>query len=159
MKPLKSLTKFKKILIVDDEPYNLLGLKIMLQQAIKGSFKAMDLKAEGDVDSEGQTLTRETSDIHKATNGQEAVDAVVEAFQNGTYTYGVIFMDCSMPVMDGFEASDKIKNFFRLKKLPQPMIVAVTGHAEEEYIKKAWRYQMDELIPKPVNVEVLKDLL
>ena len=39
------------------------------------------------------------------------------------------------------------------------MIVAVTGHAEQEYITKAWRYQMDELMPKPVSVEVLKDLL
>lgn len=39
------------------------------------------------------------------------------------------------------------------------MIVAVTGHSEEEYIKKAWRYQMDELMPKPVNVMTLKLLL
>jgi|TARA_B110000285_G_C14881327_1_gene494054 YesN/AraC family two-component response regulator len=39
------------------------------------------------------------------------------------------------------------------------MIVAVTGHSEDEYIKKAWRYQMDELIPKPVNVKVLKALI
>ena len=38
----------QKILIVDDEPYNLLGLKIMLQQTIKGCFDGLMLKAEGD---------------------------------------------------------------------------------------------------------------
>ena len=69
-------TLAQKILIVDDEPYNLLGLKIMLQQTIKGSFKNLDLKAEGDANPDGEVFTRDTADIHKATNGQEAVDAI-----------------------------------------------------------------------------------
>jgi CheY-like chemotaxis protein len=42
---------------------------------------------------------------------------VKKAYEDGKFSYGVIFMDCSMPVMDGFEASDQIKNFFTLKKL------------------------------------------
>lgn len=65
---------------MDDEPYNLLGLKIMLQQTIKGQFSNLDLKAEGDTGPDGQILTADTADIHKATNGQEAVDAVKRAF-------------------------------------------------------------------------------
>jgi CheY-like chemotaxis protein len=32
------------------------------------------------------------------------------------------------------------------------MIVACTGHTEQEYIKKAWANQMDELVPKPINL-------
>ena len=111
------------------------------------------------MDYEGIPNSPESSDIHKATNGQEAVDKVKTAFEEGKYSYGLIFMDCSMPVMDGYEASDQIKNYFAEKKIAQPMIVAVTGQAEQEYIMKAWRYQMDELIPKPVSVEVLKELL
>jgi hypothetical protein len=59
----------KKILIVDDEPYNLLGLKIMLQQTIKSQFQNLDLQAEGDTGPDGYIYTRDTSDIHKATNG------------------------------------------------------------------------------------------
>ena len=39
------------------------------------------------------------------------------------------------------------------------MIVAITGHVEEEYIKKAWTHEIDEVIAKPVNPVVLKDLL
>ena len=39
------------------------------------------------------------------------------------------------------------------------MIVACTGHTEEEYIKKAWRYEIDEVVPKPTNIQVIKEIL
>ena len=35
------------------------------------------------------------------------------------------------------------------------MIVACTGHTEEEYIKKAWAHQMDEVVAKPVSIIVI----
>ena len=65
-------------------------------------------------------------------------------------------MDCSMPIMNGYEASDAIRSFIRNKNFLQPMIVACTGHTEQEYIKKAWVHQMDEVVAKPMNVEVIK---
>ena len=64
-----------------------------------------------------------------------------------------------MPIMDGYEASDKIRNYQRVNFLQQPMIVACTGHSEDEYVKKAWRHQMDEVIAKPANIEVIRCLL
>ena len=39
------------------------------------------------------------------------------------------------------------------------MIVACTGHTENEYIKKAWRHSIDEVIAKPANIEVVRVLL
>jgi YesN/AraC family two-component response regulator len=39
------------------------------------------------------------------------------------------------------------------------MIVACTGHTEEEYIKKAFFSKMDEVICKPTNVKVVKEIL
>lgn len=39
------------------------------------------------------------------------------------------------------------------------MIVACTGHTETEYIKKAWRHQMDEVVPKPANISIIKSIL
>jgi YesN/AraC family two-component response regulator len=39
------------------------------------------------------------------------------------------------------------------------MIVACTGHTEEEYVKKAFIHLMDEVIPKPLNVLIIKELL
>ena len=68
-------------------------------------------------------------------------------------------MDCSMPIMDGYTAADKIRKFVKSVNLEQPMIVALTGHIEEEYIKKAWIHQMDEVIPKPTNVQIINEIL
>ena len=39
-------------------------------------------------------------------------------------------MDCSMPVMNGYEASIAIRNYVKNKNIMQPMIVACTGHTE-----------------------------
>ena len=39
------------------------------------------------------------------------------------------------------------------------MIVACSGHTEDEYIQKAWRHHIDELLPKPANVKILKEIL
>ena len=38
------------------------------------------------------------------------------------------------------------------------MIVACTGHIEEEFIKKAWLHDIDEILPKPVNIDILQDI-
>jgi CheY-like chemotaxis protein len=54
-----------------------------------------------------------------------------------------------MPIMDGYTATDKIRS---LKNIQQPMIVACTAHSETEYIKKAFRHQMDEVVAKPANI-------
>ena len=63
-----------------------------------------------------------------------ALDKVKEAFSKKKYSYGLIFMDCSMPIMNGYEAAEQIRNFIRQNNLLQPMIIACTGHTEEEYI-------------------------
>ena len=51
-------------------------------------------------------------------------------------SYGVIFMDCSMPILDGFESTDRIRKYLTStgSDTPQPRIIALTGHTEKEYI-------------------------
>jgi CheY-like chemotaxis protein len=72
----------RKILIVDDEPYNLIALKIMLSKC---------------------GIPEEL--IDRAYNGQEAYEMVQKAFKLKQFSYGLIIMDCSMPIMDGYEAT------------------------------------------------------
>ena len=97
--------------------------------------------------------------VDRAYNGLEAFSKVKQGFELGTHVYGLVLTDISMPVMDGYELSEEIRNYYRKLNVPQPMIVACTGHVEEEFIKKAWTYEIDEVISKPVNPDVLKDLL
>ena len=106
-------------MIVDDEPYNILGLKIVLKQSGYPHIHTI---------------------IDSAHNGQDALDLVISTYKEGKQSYGLIFMDFSMPIMDGYTASEKIRKFIKSTKVQQPMIVACTGHTEEEYIKKAFLY-------------------
>ena len=68
-------------------------------------------------------------------------------------------MDASMPVLNGYQATDAIREFMRNNNLLQPRVVGCTGHTEEEYIQKAWKHQFDEIVPKPVNAELIKTIL
>ena len=133
-----NMIRNRRILIVDDEPYNLLTLKIMLPLA---SFKEINEL------------------VDEALNGQEAVQKVKKAYQDGKFSYGLIIMDCNMPIMDGFEATDNIRHYIRKRKLLQPMIVACTGHTEDEFMQKAWHHQIDEFLHKPTNIESLRQIL
>ena len=129
-----------RILIVDDEPYNLISLKIILEAADKRGIMKDII-------------------VDEAINGEKAYKKVKEGFTSQKYQYGLIFMDCSMPIMDGYEATDKIRKFQHTHCLNQPMIVACTGHTETEYIKKAWKHQMDEVVAKPANTSIISMIL
>ena len=98
------------------------------------------------------------STVDRAYNGLEGLNKVKDSFMEGNHIYGLIITDISMPVMDGYEASREIREFYQCNQVPQPMIIACTGHVEEQYIKKAWIHQIDEVLPKPIKSEVLRDI-
>ena len=64
-----------------------------------------------------------------------------------------------MPIMDGYESAKCIRQFYKESNIQQPKIIACTGHIEPEYIKKAWEHEMDEVVAKPVPVEVIAAVL
>ena len=107
--------------MVDDEPFNILGMQLILKMI-------------------GPKLIHNIVDI--AHNGMEALDCVKANHYNDNdkCCYGLIFMDLSMPIMNGYEATDKIREFIQRKNLPQPQIIALTGHSHEDYIMKCWRH-------------------
>ena len=61
--------------------------------------------------SEDQSILKK---VVTRNNGQEAVDAIKEAHIQGSIQYSLILMDCSMPVLDGYQASDQIKKYLKL---------------------------------------------
>jgi two-component system, sensor histidine kinase len=68
-------------------------------------------------------------------NGLSALNKIKQNVeQTGSCKYDLILMDCNMPIMDGYESSIAIRKFFQSKGLPQPVIIAVTGHTAESYI-------------------------
>jgi len=68
-------------------------------------------------------------------------------------------MDCNMPFMDGYEATQEIRQFYYdqgLSLREQPLIVAVTGHTEPQYVDKCFKSGMNQVLSKPVGVSLLK---
>ena len=93
--------------------------------------------------------------------GKEAVEQMIAVSELGV-SYKVIFTDFSMPVMDGIEATKKIRTYLRNKGVQdeqQPTIIGVTGHTLEEFMNQGTEAGMNEIIPKPLYIKTLKEKL
>ncbi|HEY9793145.1 MAG TPA: response regulator [Candidatus Obscuribacterales bacterium] len=83
-----------------------------------------------------------------AANGRQAVEM---AQRN---RYAVILMDVMMPEMDGFEATQKIRDYEFDKAIHTP-IIAVTALSEDRVREKCLLSGMDDYISKPIAKEIL----
>ena len=68
-------------------------------------------------------------------------------------------MDCNMPEMDGYECTQRIRKLIHEFSSVQPIISAVTGHTEQAYVDRAVESGMNQVISKPVNPNILKNLI
>lgn len=84
--------------------------------------------------------------VDTASNGAEAVEF---CRQN---KYDMIFMDCNMPVMDGYEATRKIREI-RGQDLP---IIAISAHAFLQDIQLCYDAGMNDYVHKPAKLDTLK---
>ncbi len=83
--------------------------------------------------------------VEVAENGQLAIEAVKETH------YDLILMDIQMPVMDGFEATRKIRTLQQRLHEGRVPIIALTAHALKGYREKCLQHDMDDYITKPVK--------
>jgi signal transduction histidine kinase/DNA-binding response OmpR family regulator len=88
------------------------------------------------------------------SNGKEAIDAVSRSH------FDIILMDCLMPIMDGFEATQHICRMKAEGLLPKRLpIIALTANAMKEDREKCLQAGMDEYITKPVRRMLLKETI
>ncbi len=96
-------------------------------------------------------LSRAGCRVDAASDGREALDLV------GKINYDIILMDCMMPHMDGYEATQAIR---KMEGHPATVpIVAMTANAMQGDRERCLAAGMDDYLAKPVRAEELKTIL
>jgi len=121
----------ERILLVDDVPMN--------RKVAQGMLKKIGL-----------------THVDIASNGMEAVDCFARDGVSHTGVsgdqYALILMDIRMPVMDGYEATRRIRAIEQEKKSPtRTPIIALTAHAFAEDKQRSLKAGMDDLLIKPLT--------
>ena len=98
-------------------------------------------------------LKRQGVSYETAINGREAVTLFSE------YQPDIVLMDVSMPVMNGYEATQAIRVIEHTKGGQPCQIIGLTAHSSPEDRKACLEAGMDDHIAKPVKLDVLRRLI
>jgi CheY-like chemotaxis protein len=129
---------------MEDQLVDLTGMKVLL---VEDNELNLEIARE--------ILQAEGIRITVAANGEEAVERFKESEEG---EFDLVLMDIMMPVMNGYEASQTIRSLDRQDAKNVP-IVAMTANAYEEDVKNAFSAGMNAHIPKPVDVDLLIQVL
>ncbi len=125
-----AMSQSQKVLIVDDNAVNIEVAEIMVE----------DLGFDTD----------------SASNGVEALEKLKNAPE---YTYGLVLMDCQMPELDGYQATEAIRRGEAGSHNTSITIVAMTANALEGDREKCLEHGMNDYIAKPLDIEQLQQIL
>lgn len=101
-----------------------------------------------------QLLGRLGASVTIAENGELAFELVKRK------PFDVVFMDCQMPVMDGYESTRKIRAWERLQMNRRALpIIALTANAFESDRDACFAAGMDDFVTKPISAAILTQVL
>ena len=129
--------------------------KDVSEKSIKGLHILLAEDNELNMEIAEFMLQNEGVEVTKAWNGQEAVE-IFRKSKPGEFD--VILMDIMMPVMNGYEATKKIRSLDREDAKVVP-IIAMTANAFTEDRLRAKEAGMDEHIAKPVDGKLLINII
>jgi CheY-like chemotaxis protein/HPt (histidine-containing phosphotransfer) domain-containing protein len=100
-----------------------------------------------------ETFRRTGVELVLATNGREAVELC------RTNRFDLVFMDCQMPLMDGYEATQRIIEEAGGYRRPAPPIVALTADVTAAAKKRCQAVGMVDYLIKPLDFHRLQEVL
>ncbi len=89
-----------------------------------------------------------------ANNGEEAINRLKLAHE-----FKLVLMDCQMPVMDGYEATQALREYETETQAERLPVIAMTANAMEGDKEQCLAAGMDDYVSKPVNQVKLKETL
>jgi CheY-like chemotaxis protein len=98
-------------------------------------------------------LQKMAAQVTLASNGAEALDRLAEG------RFDVVLMDCQMPVMDGFDATRRIREMERSSGAKHLPIIALTANVMNEDRVRCIEAGMDAHLGKPIEPSQLADAL
>lgn len=123
-----------KVLIVDDNNFNLLVLENILKKFNVTCGKAM--------------------------NGKEAIEAIAKSQTRDCCSpYELILMDCNMPILDGYQATEQLLKSIDSKEIKPLKIVGVTAFTSTEHLENCISSGMSMALCKPIRAEEIKLVL
>jgi CheY-like chemotaxis protein len=99
-------------------------------------------------------LTKCGASVSSVDDGRQAVDAVTQGA-----VFDVIIMDCQMPVMDGFQATESIRQWEQQNKSGHVPIIALTANVFAEDRQRCMSSGMDDFLVKPASFDKLTEAL
>ena len=88
-----------------------------------------------------------------ASNGEEALQAMK------AQRYDLVLMDCEMPILDGFSATQQLRDWELANQRRRTPVVALTAHILAEHKERARLAGMDGHMAKPVELSQLRELI
>ncbi|CAD8189304.1 unnamed protein product [Paramecium pentaurelia] len=127
-----------RVLIVDDEYFNILSLQLLMQKH----------RAKCDY----------------AYNGKEALNKIMQKLEIGCHicqnkSYSLIFIDINMPILNGYQTVKEIKNLIKNKIIRKAWCVANTGFTDLETKIQSFNSGMDYFLTKPLDAKNLHNLI
>jgi signal transduction histidine kinase/DNA-binding response OmpR family regulator len=98
-------------------------------------------------------LTKLGYSVDVAVNGLDALEALKKKL------YNLVFMDCQMPKMDGYEATKNIRNSTDLINSKNIPIIAMTAYAMKQDREKCLNSGMNDYISKPVTPDTISTII
>ena len=118
-----------RVLLVDDYPIN--------QQVMHAQLQRLGVEAS------------------MASDGVQALQSVMQA----QTAFDVVFMDCEMPVMDGYTATSSLRKWEQQEQRKPLYVCGASAHAMPEYRERAIASGMNQFIVKPLRIEDLEQVL